>query len=73
LNYLGGKICKKCGSKQYAICSYEFHHNFGDKEAEISKLIKDNKPFEEIKKELDKCQVVCSNCHKEIHYFKIKI
>lgn len=24
--------------------------------------------FEKLKKESDKCILVCSNCHKEIHY-----
>lgn len=27
-----------------------------------------NWTFERVKKELDKCDLVCSNCHDEIHY-----
>lgn len=26
-----------------------------------------NKKFEELKIELDKCVMICSNCHREIH------
>jgi hypothetical protein len=73
LNYLGGKICAKCGNRQLPICCYEFHHNKGNKEMEISKIIQQQKKFDIIKKELDKCIILCANCHKEAHHFNTKI
>ena len=65
LEYKGSK-CEKCG---YNKCSeaLEFHHkNPEEKDFNLSdrNLILD---WQEIKKELDKCVVVCANCHREIH------
>lgn len=46
----------------------EFHHmNPNEKEFGIAKN-GSTRSFEGIKKELDKCILVCSNCHREIHY-----
>lgn len=65
--YKGGK-CIKCGySKSPA--ALEFHHRDPDqKDFSISQstkvTLRDN-----IKLELDKCDLVCSNCHREIHYY----
>jgi DNA replicative helicase MCM subunit Mcm2 (Cdc46/Mcm family) len=60
----GGGQCKICDYKKH-IGSLEFHHiNPSVKEFRISG---NNKSWEEIKPELDKCVLVCSNCHKEIH------
>ena len=65
LDYKGHK-CECCG---YDKCTeaLEFHHiNSKEKDFNISdRNIKLD--WEEIKKELDKCIVVCSNCHREIH------
>lgn len=65
LEYKGAK-CELCG---YDKCSeaLEFHHlNPNDKDFSISDrdLVLD---WGIIKKELDKCILVCSNCHREIH------
>ena len=65
LEYKGNK-CEICG---YNKCSdaLEFHHlNPAEKDFSISdrNLVLD---WQLIKKELDKCQLVCSNCHREIH------
>ena len=65
LEYKGYKY-KKCG---YNKCSeaLEFHHkNPEEKDFNLSdrNLILD---WQEIKKELDKCILVCANCHREIH------
>ena len=65
LEYKGSK-CEKCG---YNKCSeaLEFHHkNPEEKDFNLSdrNLIFD---WQEIKKELDKCSLVCANCHREIH------
>lgn len=69
VEYSGGK-CEKCGyNKCYA--ALEFHHKDpNEKDFNISKFKCTNfeKNFEEIKKELDKCDLLCSNCHREEHW-----
>ena len=65
INEFGGK-CQECGyNKNIAVL--EFHHiNPDEKDFSISdRNIKLD--WEKIKKELDKCVLVCSNCHREIH------
>lgn len=64
LDYKGGK-CSRCG---YNKCSYalEFHHT-NPKEKEIG-IAQYPKFDERLILELDKCELVCANCHREIHY-----
>lgn len=38
------------------------------KEHTIAALIKRGCSIDTLKEELAKCQLVCSNCHREIHY-----
>jgi predicted FMN-binding regulatory protein PaiB len=64
LAYLGGKKCAKCSVASLPIVCYDFHHKNGLKEALISERILRNAPWQELKKELDKCLVVCANCHR---------
>lgn len=64
IDYKGGK-CELCG---YSKCqdAFDFHHiNPEEKEFLLSagKLTS----FERIKNELDKCMLLCANCHREIH------
>lgn len=64
LNYLGGK-CRICG---YARCAaaLDFHHpNPNAKEFSISARM--SLPWELIVRELDKCLLLCANCHRETH------
>jgi hypothetical protein len=64
--YLGGE-CNRCGYDK-CIDALEFHHIDPDlKEFSISHN-GHTRSWERVKKELDKCLMVCSNCHKEIHY-----
>ena len=65
INQLGGK-CRKCGiDKPYLL---DFHHrNPEEKEGELSDFSKGydlTKFFEE----LNKCDLLCANCHREFHY-----
>ena len=64
VDYKGGS-CQKCGYNK-DLTALEFHHlNPEEKEMLLSKMM--NKPWELTKKELDKCVVLCSNCHREEH------
>ena len=68
LDYLGGK-CSMCG---YNKCSgaLEFHHKDpSEKDITISHWGRTswNKNKDKITQELDKCILVCANCHREIH------
>lgn len=60
--YLGGK-CSSCGHCK-DIHSLEFHHQ-RDKEFTISKHT--NASWSKWKSELDKCCLLCSNCHRSEH------
>ena len=68
LEYLGGKVCKLCRVDYLPLRCYDFHHDKGTKEYDISKMIARGDKFSKIKKELDKCVVSCKNCHAFIHW-----
>lgn len=62
--YKGGK-CNHCGYNRFN-GAMEFHHTDPkEKEFEISKH--STYSFELLKIELDKCDMLCANCHREIH------
>jgi hypothetical protein len=63
-----GSSCQRCGlhlqDSHYAV--FEFHHlNHVEKGSDWSKLRL--KSWTAIKKELDKCLLLCANCHRVIH------
>ena len=66
LNAFGNK-CAICG---YSKCSaaLEFHHRDPSiKELEISKFAGNNKLTYKQVRELEKCIIICSRCHRELH------
>lgn len=66
VEYLGGR-CQHCGLEDDCVNIYDFHHtNPVKKDFEISGG-KVRSSFESIKKELDKCELLCSNCHRKEH------
>jgi len=61
----GGK-CMICGYKWYQ-GALDFHHrNSKQKDFGIS-FRGLTRSWEKIKKEIEKCVLVCANCHREIH------
>ena len=64
IEYKGGKCCL-C---EYNICegALEFHH-LDPSIKEFGLAAGKLRTFEKSKKELDKCVLVCANCHREIH------
>jgi len=71
LAYCGGKRCRLCGISHLPIYCYDFHHIY-DKDFNISWAINKGLPVEAIKDELDKCVVLCSNCHREVHHNPVR-
>lgn len=61
--------CETCGFSHPACI--DFHHHSGKKEADLSKAIS-SKGWgkERILKEIKKCKVLCSNCHRILHFDK---
>ena len=67
IQYKGGKC--SCGQENPIVLS--FHHNCGNKERDINDLRGRRARWEDIKKEIDKCVLICENCHRETHYKEI--
>ena len=66
VNYKGGK-CEICGYDK-CLGALDFHHlDPNEKEFSISSS-NIYKNIDKLKEEVDKCILVCANCHREIHY-----
>lgn len=65
VEYKGGK-CICCGYDKY-VGALEFHHTDPDGKDFAISANGACRAWEKIKEEIDKCVLVCSNCHKEIH------
>lgn len=67
VEYKGGK-CILCG---YSNCidALEFHHiNPEEKEFNLGGRQLKRNNWEKVKRELDKCTLLCANCHRELHW-----
>lgn len=65
IEYLGGS-CSRCGLVTEHTCVYDFHHtDTVGKEADPGALM--HYAWSRIQKELDKCVLLCANCHRIEH------
>lgn len=65
VEYKGGK-CARCGYNKY-IGALEFHHT-NPKQKDFSVGAGGHsRAWEKVKEELDKCILLCANCHREVH------
>lgn len=66
VQYKGGK-CENCG---YDKCNgaLDFHHKDPTQKDFTIAYQKNRSINDKIKKELDKCSLLCANCHREEHY-----
>ncbi len=68
VKYKGGK-CERCGYNK-SLYALHFHHvNPNEKDFSLSEYFKKSSKIDMdlFKKEIDKCILVCANCHAEIH------
>lgn len=64
VEYKGGK-CERCGYNK-CIEALEFHHLNPD-EKDFGVSCGSTRSLKKLKTEVDKCIMVCANCHREIH------
>ncbi len=65
VEYLGGR-CTRCGYERCAE-ALEIHHlDSSDKDFGISDKGY-TRSWEKIRGELEKCELLCANCHREVH------
>jgi HNH endonuclease len=62
-NYLLTHPCESCGETDPRVL--EFHH-VGEKDMAVTTMTGGGYSIERIKAELEKCQVLCANCHRRI-------
>lgn len=63
-----GIKCIKCGYNKCG-ASLEFHHiNPEEKDEKVARMLTNNYNLDIVKKEIEKCVVLCANCHHEFHF-----
>ena len=67
VEYLGGR-CESCGYDK-CIAALEFHHKDPSKKDFSVSTDGTTKSWEKLKAEIEKCSLLCSNCHREEHYY----
>ena len=64
--------CARCGYNEHGV-ALQFDHLGRDKKNSVSNLIRSDYAWETIKKEMDKCQILCSNCHAVVTQERKKV
>lgn len=62
IEILSEKSCMDCGNKDWRVL--EFDHVRGEKHFNVSDGMAKGYGWKRILQEIDKCEVVCANCHK---------
>ena len=65
VEYKGGK-CQRCGYDR-CIEALEFHHTDPTKKDFSISQKGYTRSWERVRNELDKCIMLCANCHRELH------
>ena len=68
-DYKKNKKCVICGDSRFYVL--DFHHRDPDeKEFGIASGIQGRYGKDKLIKEMEKCNILCSNCHREFHFFE---
>lgn len=44
----------------------DFHHT-GEKHEGVAQMVSNSRPLDEIESELERCELLCANCHRKVH------
>lgn len=74
LEFLKGKSCEHCPETDPVVMEFD-HLDETTKEFCVSEMVTQCYSWEKIKTEIDKCQILCANCHrrktaKDFSYYK---
>ena len=67
-NYLSNNPCVDCGNNNIVVL--EFDHVRGEKKYNVSDMCRGGYSLATIQKEIDKCDVRCANCHRQITHLR---
>jgi hypothetical protein len=62
--YLQSHPCELCGESDPYVLT--FHHIRGRKKMNVSQMVNQGYSIEALQDEIDKCQVLCANCHMRV-------
>ena len=60
--HLSARVCADCGEDEFLVL--EFDHHDGGKVAEVARLLSTGARVERVRAEVERCEVVCVNCHR---------
>jgi len=58
--------CAHCGFEDHR--ALDFHHDEDNKSFTIGDALSKGRSWKTIKEEIEKCEVLCANCHRVEHY-----
>ncbi len=61
------KLAHPCSCGEKEPCSLSFHHCNGDKTGNLSDMVNRGYGITRIQKEINKCNILCLNCHAKLH------
>jgi hypothetical protein len=72
-SYKKERGCRRCGYSiethpHFVVQALEFHHTKNDKKYSVSRAVNSGASLTNVIKEALKCELLCSRCHKEVHY-----
>ena len=67
--YKANFACQKCGDTRGYVL--DFHHlDPTQKDNTVARLLAGSYSLDKVYKEIDKCVILCANCHREFHYLE---
>ena len=60
--------CSRCNENRWYVL--DFHHVNDDKDNSVGNMVQEKYGWNTIMAEINKCEVLCSNCHRELHWLE---